>query len=104
MIRSPASCAPTTFITVFILPYSTPPLIVAKQVKPSSANLYKKALLMHKKTQGGHIVGSYSLVLHTMKVDASCARRRVFFVSCNNNFALILVLFVLLVIVLVVIG
>ncbi|WP_375138870.1 YjcZ family sporulation protein [Brevibacillus sp. RS1.1] len=28
----------------------------------------------------------------------------VFFVSCNNNFALILVLFVLLVIVLVVIG
>ncbi|WP_429849167.1 sporulation protein YjcZ [Brevibacillus porteri] len=104
MIRSPASCAPRTFITVFILPYSTPPLIVAKQVKPSSANLYKKAFLMHKKTQGGHSVGSYLLVLHTIKVDASCARRRVFFVSCNNNFALILVLFVLLVIVLVVIG
>ncbi|MFF0918049.1 YjcZ family sporulation protein [Brevibacillus sp. NPDC003359] len=59
---------------------------------------------MHKKTQGGHSVGSYLLVFHTMKVDASCARRRVFFVSCNNNFALILVLFVLLVIVLVVIG
>ncbi|TKI56189.1 YjcZ family sporulation protein [Brevibacillus antibioticus] len=39
-----------------------------------------------------------------MRVDASCARRRVFFVSCHNNFALILVLFVLLVIVLVVIG
>ncbi|MFC8686581.1 YjcZ family sporulation protein [Brevibacillus porteri] len=59
---------------------------------------------MHKKTQGGHSGGSYLLDLHTIKVDASCARRRVFFVSCNNNFALILVLFVLLVIVLVVIG
>ncbi|WP_081603424.1 YjcZ family sporulation protein [Brevibacillus brevis] len=59
---------------------------------------------MHKKTEGGHSCGSYLPVLHTMRVGASCARRRVFFVSCNNNFALILVLFVLLVIVLVVIG
>ncbi|UKK97898.1 MULTISPECIES: YjcZ family sporulation protein [unclassified Brevibacillus] len=104
MIRSPASCAPTTFITVFTLPYNTLTLIVAKQGIPSSANLYKKAFLMHKKTEGGHSVGSYLPLLHTMRVDASCARRRVCFVSCHNNFALILVLFVLLVIVLVVIG